>query len=120
MISPEAEVIVKYPQPVEIGGYLYSFMTLHAETKYIMPLIRSIKFLAPDPQNAPFLMEIAFEGDESSSKAFKTGSPITVTITLDNNSERELRGPFSDPVTYYHFIVLMLGGRGIPFTGKYW
>src|SRR5271165_5556095 len=112
----EAELIVKYPKPVEIGGYSYSFMTLNAETKYIMALARSIQFLAPDPQNAPLLMGIAFDDDEASSRAFKVGLPINVTLTLENNSGHEIRVPFSDPVTYYNVVVARLGDRRVPFT----
>jgi hypothetical protein len=115
----DALIVVKYPKPVEIGGQLYSFLTLDVDKKYIMPLIRALKFLAPDPQNAPFLLEIAFEGGESSGIVSKTGSPIVLTVTLENNSGQVLRFPFSDPTTDYRFNVSHERWGRTAVTGKY-
>lgn len=124
-----AELIVKYPKPVEIDGIVcpgesrpcsYGFLTLNADKKYIMQLIRNLKFLAPDPQNAPFLMKIAFAGDESSSATVKAGLPVVLTVTIDNNSGQALRVPLSNPITDYQFSVLLLGPSStVAVTGKY-
>ncbi len=107
----EAELIVKYPQPVKIDDTLYSFLTLYGDKDHIMALTGSLKFLAPDPQNAPFLMEIAYEGSDASDVVFKVGAPIVLTITLKNNSERVLRIPFSDRRTDYRILVTDIGGE---------
>jgi hypothetical protein len=114
-----ALAIVKYPESVEIGGTAYSFLTLDANKNYIMAMIRNLKFLAPDSQNAPFLMEIAFENGGSSDRATKVGSPVVVTVTLKNNSGQVLHVPFSDPTTDYRFSVSHGRWGRTAVTGKY-
>ncbi len=106
-----AKLIVKYPEPVKIDDTVYSFLTLYADKNYILALIRSLKFLAPDPKNAPFVMEIAFDGIDGSDAVFKIGAPVVLTLTLRNNSERVLRIPFSDRDADYRIIVSEIGDR---------
>ena len=115
--SNDALLVVKSPKPVKIGGEQYSFLGLTADKNYIMPMIRDLKFLAPDAQNAPFLMEIAFEGGESSGTA--TGWPIVLTVMLKNNSGQVLRFPFSDPTTDYRFSMSHERWGRTVVTGKY-
>jgi hypothetical protein len=107
----DAELIVKYPQPVKIGDSTYSFLTLYADKNYIMALTRGLKFLAPDPENAPFLMEIGFDGTDAAEGVFKVGQSVVVTVTLRNNSDRVLRIPFSDRETDYRILLTDLGGE---------
>jgi len=41
-----AELVVRYPRPVEIDGSRYRLLILNAEKKYLLQIVRSIRFLS--------------------------------------------------------------------------
>jgi hypothetical protein len=115
----DAELIVHSPQPLKIRDTVYSFLMLNADKDSILALTHNLKFLALDPQNAPFLMEIGIEGSEGRAAVFRVGEPVVLAVTLSNNSDRTLHVPFSDPISDYRFKVSSEGVDRMPVTGKY-
>lgn len=117
----EAVLTVKYPEPVEISGDRYSFLSLNASKDDIMALTRSLKFLSPDSENAPFLMEITpvREASQTNATTWKAGSPVFITLIVKNNSDRVLHFPFGDPISDYSFHVSNVRWGRTAVTGKY-
>ena len=98
----DAEVIVEYPQPLEIDGERWGLLELIADKDYILAIIRSLKFLSSTHQNAPFLLQVAPQNAvEPGTATWKVGTPVCVTLTLKNSSRRVLHFALSNPVLDY-------------------
>lgn len=101
-----AEVVVKYPKPVEIDGERWGLLELDADKDYILAIIRSLKFLSSTHQNAPFLLQVAPQNAaEPGAATWKVGTPVCVTLTLKNASRRALHFTLSNPALDYRMTV---------------
>ena len=103
----DAEVVIKYPEPVEIDGDSYSLLVLDADKDYILAIIRTLRFLSSTHENAPFLIKIAPENSIKPGTAmWKAGTPVSVVLTMKNTSQRVLHFALTDPLLDYRMTVL--------------
>lgn len=103
----DAEVVIKYPKPVEINGDRYGLLMLDADKDYILAITQTLGFITTAHQNAPFLIEIAPQNAIKPGTAeWKAGAPVSVILTMKNTSQRVLHFALTDPAFDYRMTVL--------------
>lgn len=102
-----AELNIEYPEPVEVDGDLWSLLVLSADTDHILAIAQTLRFITAAHQDAPFLMEIAPQNATRAGTAtWKKGAPISVIVTMKNNSHRVLHFGLTEPASGYRYSVI--------------
>jgi TolB protein len=106
----DAEVVIKYPTPVEIDGERYSLLGVDADKDYILAIIRTLKFMTSTREKPPFSLDVApsTNAKQLGTATWKADSPISITLTVKNNSRQILQFGFGDPAADYQFTIVDL------------
>lgn len=116
----DAQVIIEYPRPVDVDGDLWSLLVLDADKDYILAITQTLRFITATQQNAPFLMEIAPRNPkELGISGWKAGTPISLILTMRNNSQRKLQFTLTGPVSDYRMTVLDSRRNRVSVTEKF-
>jgi hypothetical protein len=108
----DAEIVIKYPEPVEIQRERYSFLELNADKDYILAITRSLRFISPNRRNSLFSLAIVPENAKGALQGkWKEGTPFSIRLTIQNKTTRVLRMPIGDPFVEVRCIRLHTGER---------